>query len=344
MSASPPPPPPPPPPAPPSTDAHGIVLATAILFALLFVSLCVFFAWHVILRRRLDEEREDLKSDERSKSIFRSLRFLLKVRVAFYVLATLFAATRVAWAAVGFFAGSSGGDNAVRASFALNRTALALYMGCFSLVLVHGLRRYYAGGSAASLGILRRWQVGVGVTNGVVVLFLVVVLIALAATGDASVAREGHGLFEANILGVAFLNLALGAVFLYYGWQHYQLIKNSGDPDPASERRLLLIGAMTAILFICFVLRCFMFLWRPITDSYLPIGVWYVFAYWVPELIPLGLQTAYVHLSMYEKSKQKSEIGDLYRAHEDSNEHDGGIMLQSPSDDPRASALNSITM
>ena len=83
-----------------------------------------------------------------------------------------------------------------------------------------------------------------------------------------------------------------------------------------------------------------LFLYRPLTDKWLPEGVFFAFAYYVPELLPCLLQVWIAETTVEKQEQDSAFIEDLYKNEEDSDSTGSRSSFNSDLNDEQASLLS----
>ena len=172
----------------------------------------------------------------------------------------------------------------------------------------------------------------VAFANIVIYIFIFVVLIIILV--DPSKQSEGVVVYEFSIVFVILYSLASALIFLLVSTiviirvfcftavnKTKRLYVNAilVCIFPKKKRRLLLIIlklkliSVCIVCTLCFALRGSIFLYRPITDEYLPLLIFYQYGYWIPE-IPVVL---FLILIMNEPKRRKVKGG--YRKQTDTD-------------------------
>jgi len=140
--------------------------------------------------------------------------------------------------------------------------------------------------------------------------------------------KEGNPLYEINIVADVLLSAAISLGFFIYGWLLFFLARNSQDEDFERNKELVRILTITLLFTACFLVRCVMFLYRPITGAYLPTPVFYCFAYFVPECIPCLFQIYLAETSRGQAERDNQYIDDLYAESEDSAKFENSRLVE----------------
>ncbi len=72
------------------------------------------------------------------------------------------------------------------------------------------------------------------------------------------------------------------------------------------------MASTTIVLVVCFAVRFALFLYRPISGKFLPEGVFYSLAYYVPELVPVFCMVTTLSLSRVRKAKEQHQRNVLF--------------------------------
>jgi len=188
--------------------------------------------------------------------------------------------------------------------FVLNRLAFCLFLTSFTIVIAYWIevyhKNYVENPEYLSIPMLK-W--GLFVTNLIIYLLEFLVTILYFRSHEATVGREGNVYYESSILNICLVSLVLAISFLVYGIRQFWMLFQSGDDSNERTRELIKIGFVTSIFSGCFLGRVIMFLYRPIAGTYLPMGVFMTFGYYLPEIVPSLLQ-----LYILTNSKQKSSF------------------------------------
>jgi len=115
-------------------------------------------------------------------------------------------------------------------------------------------------------------------TSAAIIAFTIVCIVVIIKIGYS---HTGNMVYDANILVIAGIFLVYSICFLVFGLRLYFRLKSRSNKG----ENLLLVGVTPVIIFLCFLYRFFLFLWRPVTNSHLPYG-FYLSGYFVSELIP----------------------------------------------------------
>ncbi len=98
-------------------------------------------------------------------------------------------------------------------------------------------------------------------------------------------------IYDSHIIIIAGLQAVISLGFLIYGIILLVRIRKSGRSAGSSRNSkqasvMIKIIVVTSSFFVCFGMRAAMLMYRPITGLRLPLGVFYAFAYLVPDFIP----------------------------------------------------------
>jgi len=233
------------------------------------------------------------------------------IRRTFRAYLVTFLTVRIIWLSIHSFHGDG------VATFILNRVAVITLLTGFTLILFYWAERFHKNyydtkGFLPLLG-------GVFVfVNTALYAFQIVIIVLWVFSNEV---KEGNPLYEANIVTDVALSAAISLGFFIYGWLLFFLTKNSDDGDKTHRtRELIKILIITVVFTACFLGRCFMFLYRPITDKKFSDQVFYTFAYFVPEVIPCLLQIYLAETSRGQQERENKFIDDLYAESQDSIE------------------------
>lgn len=209
----------------------------------------------------------------------------LSVPLAFLGLTEAFLLLRVVWVTLhGFALGSPSCHS--EATFVLQRAGFCLYFGALALLLVYWAEQYHRSVFADD-SLPRGVTVGLVVANVVMAVYQLVVVVLWLA-GDQT--KEGDALYDSNILVDMTVVAALAVAFGIYGLMLWWDGRSSGDTSEwhVFEGRLFLVGTLTMVTF--FAARVFVFSWRFVAETPLPLWAFYVFGYVLPEVGPLSVQ------------------------------------------------------
>jgi hypothetical protein len=143
----------------------------------------------------------------------------------------------------------------------------------------------------------------------------VIVLVWVLGNGS----KEGNPVYEATILVDVILSAAVAIGFFIYGWLLFFLTKNSEEAGFVTrDRQLIQILVITVLFAACFLVRCVIFLYRPITGQKFSEVIFYTFGYFVPETIPSLLQIYLSETYRGQQIKDTKFIDDLYAESQDS--------------------------
>jgi hypothetical protein len=134
--------------------------------------------------------------------------------------------------------------------------------------------------------------------------------------------REGNPFYDVPIIMLAIISLCASLAFLVFGcllFKHVQSNDASGRLTQAAKKIFYLTICVTA----CFFLRCIMLLYRVVTKEFLDRGIFYSFAYYVPEILPILVQlSAYgVRLQRKRRHQQANFNSQLERETGGNTEH-----------------------
>jgi len=115
--------------------------------------------------------------------------------------------------------------------------------------------------------------------------------------------------------------------WLSYGTRQFLLIKHNLDDSPETARQLRRILFITVIFFVCFLLRCMIWIARMAERHELQMDVSLALGYYLPEVVPSAVQ-----LYSLKRKREKSladvrYIEDLYALNEEENETDSVEVL-----------------
>ncbi len=127
-----------------------------------------------------------------------------------------------------------------------------------------------------------------------VVLFVLAGIIVFFAThGDASKA-EGNIFYDLVIIIVAIVFLVGALLFCILGCISSYKIKRRQAQGGQFGAAFVRMSATTTIFTMCFLSRAAMFLYRPVFKAKMNYSVFVVFAYLVPECVPVLTQVGRV--------------------------------------------------
>lgn len=160
-------------------------------------------------------------------------------------------------------------------------------------------------------------------------LYQLVVVILWFALGQAV---EGSPLYDSNILVDVCIVSLVAIVFGFYGIRLWRQSAEGGDTSEwrVREGRLFLFG--TLLMLLPFTARVLMFMWRfvfPASDR-LPDWVFYMFAYAMPELLPLSIQLYVTRQRKQVGTEGRAFIAKLYQ--DSHSDHLASFLLQSEPD------------
>lgn len=247
-----------------------------------------------------------------------------RIRVVFRGVLTLFLLARLAWLSLHLSLQLDRDSDKIdtersSATFVLNRLAFVLYFTSFCLVVFYWAEQYHKSYVETQNFMPQLGLTFILVNAAVYVLQVVFVVLYLRESGDTS-KREGDVLYEANIVVDVGLSAAVSIGFLVYGGLLFFVARSSRldpaalDPNQAALQaaELFTLLMITLIMTACFLLRVVFFSWRLVGGSKFPVAVFYVFAYFIPEIVPSVLQ---VYLSEATEAHQRVNartIDDLY--------------------------------
>jgi len=226
-----------------------------------------------------------------------------RVRRIFRIFLTLFVSVRIVWLCLHLFRGD---DNVV---FTLNRCALLFFLTAFTLVVFYWAEQFHKNYYETE-SFLPQLGLAFFVTNLIIYVFQIIVLILWFVLGTE---REGNPLYEANIVTDVVVSTGVCVGFFVYGLLLFYVTRNNDGGDVEGRNtELLRIFFITIIFTLCFLCRVVMFLYRPITGYPLPSVLFYVFAYFVPELVPSVIQVILSETVQGQLEREDKFIKDLY--------------------------------
>jgi len=237
------------------------------------------------------------------------------VRNVFRTCMTVFAATRIVWFGVlGFYPVDSLRYEVV--TFLLNRTALLAYFTAFTLIVFYWAERFHKRYYDTTVFMPGVGKMFIGVNACVYVFQIIIVVLYL----ESNEVKESNPIYELNILADALLSGLVSITFFIYGWLQFCKLTSSDESTEVELRRSELhkIMLITLVFTACFTLRVIMFLYRPLTNKYLNIYLFYSLAYFVPEISPTVLQV-YLSETVMGKQQRDSKFIDKLYADNDSD-------------------------
>jgi len=243
--------------------------------------------------------------------------FRVSVQTVFHCFLFSFLCVRWVWLALRTFYQT---DDESPVTFILNRIAFCLYFTSFLLVLFYWMETYHRNyidvdGVGAFLPRLR-WVFVVTVVA--IYIFQMAILILFLASGEE---RDGDPIYDANIIADACLFLIYAILFLVYGLRILVERRAQATQLWGDMKEVWKMLGTTMIFTACFCCRVVMFLYRPVTGSYLHPTLFIFMAYYVPELVPSALQVYIVTTSKEKAVRDNQFIEDLYA---NSDEEPGG--------------------
>lgn len=232
------------------------------------------------------------------------------------------------------------------ADFALNRVAFCLFVSSFSLVVFLWAEQYHKTyiGRAEEKGALPRAKWAFIGCNAAVYIFQVVMIILWAVSPGEK--REGDLLYDWNVVIIVAINFILAVAFGLYGWRVYRQRSTSGDDSPESLFELKIVAIATVVFLLMFFLRVVMLSYRLVTKKFLPLAVFRIFGYYLPEAIPCIIQLILTRRQRKRSSQREHFIADLYKESEtdvsyqvrfgkDDHVPDAGVLYAEEEDEER---------
>jgi len=268
-----------------------IGIAGIILYGFLFIMIIVSISWSaVFVKMGLSTLATNVRRTFRS--------FLL-----------LFIAVRIIWLSLLTF------SNENDFTFVLNRLAIVLFITAFTLVVFYWAERFHKKYYETKSFLPQLGWLFV-LANIILYIFQLVIIVMWFIGGGT---REGNPIYNTTIIADVVISSLLSVGFLVYGILLFCVTKNTDDGETTNTRttELLKILFITGVFTLCFLIRVFMFSWRPLTNKYFPTPIFYTFAYYVPELIPCAIQ---IYLSETGKEKQEKDSKFIDGLYQDSQE------------------------
>lgn len=192
--------------------------------------------------------------------------------------------------------------------YVINRLVWMLFSITFLVLLFGWIESVHATTPPPSEKFVPVVQVALVVASCVVGLFILIVII-LAFTLYASTPSDGNAVYDANILFVASLQAVVALLFLIYGLLLWRRLSHAMGVSSARQRSAVIrVVFMALVVFVSFGLRAAMFLYRPISNRYFPIGVFYTFAYIIPETVPAFAQLVVLLSTGFQKKKAQQML------------------------------------
>jgi len=126
---------------------------------------------------------------------------------------------------------------------------------------------------------------------------------------------DGNPCYEGGIWTLNVLTALIAFGFLLYGCFFFFATNKVLANQPEKRWFLLRIAVITALYTCCFLLRLVMFMYRPITNSYLPVEVFELFAYFIPEGTVALVQLYYMRpKNSHRRDTPQSQNSSTYSA------------------------------
>jgi len=232
------------------------------------------------------------------------------VRRVFRTFLTLFVTARIVWLTLHTFYASQD-----LATFILNRFSLVFFFTSFTLILLYWAESFHKNYYETKAFLPRLGWIFF-ISNFVLYVYQFVIIILFAFGSED---REGNPVYEANIVSDIALSAVISVGFFIYGILLFTRVKNmEDDTSPDRKRELMKILFITIIFTACFLVKCVFVLYRPITSHLLPEIPFYIFNYFLPELIPSLLQIYVSETTKEQQARDTKYIDDLYAESQDS--------------------------
>jgi len=151
-----------------------------------------------------------------------------------------------------------------------------------------------------------------------------IIIISLWAAGVTSREKEGSPLYELIILTDVTLSSLMAIGFTVYG---FRLLFRKIHLHDARAKEALRVTVLTLIFSLCFMVRVYMFAYRPLTGNLFPISVFYVFGYYFTEGLPTLIQLYLVQTTRIKEERASKFIDDLYAGEDTSTTQEREALL-----------------
>jgi hypothetical protein len=183
---------------------------------------------------------------------------------------------------------------AINAAYIINRLAWAFSTLTFILLLAGWMEAVHSKYPPPSDRFVTGVKVALIIVSILIMVVTLVVLIiafTLCATASQGVyANTCTPIYNGHILTIAGFQVVIALGFLIYGIILLVRIRKASAANGTRSAKQIAVFTkiivVTSTFFVCFSLRAVMLLYRPATGQFLPLGVFYAFAYIVPDFVP----------------------------------------------------------
>jgi hypothetical protein len=286
------------------TDALTNIIGVAI-YGIIGLLAIFTMGWKAVKRRRA---RKALLQ-ARTRSPYASLRDtetedtpisqIVIIERLFKVFLLVFLASRIVWLILQTL------DMAGPVSFVFNRLAFAFFYSAFTLIMFYWAeithKNYYESTSfMPKLGYI------FFITN-VLVWSLQIVFVILFELGIKT-----ELLYDLNQWIDVGLSALIALGFIFYGIRIICMRAGSDKLNPDLRKELMKMLLATVVFASCFLLRVFMFAYRPVTGKYFDDHTFIILGYYVCEAVPSLVEVYIFYTTKHETKMQIDFIDDLY--------------------------------
>jgi len=239
----------------------------------------------------------------------------MQLSTIFYIGLPVFIVLRIIW----FILELNTTDGASLAGNLINRLSFCVFMFVFNALLFYWIDTVHTtvnvafakeafSGSLDYEFITHTGRFFFWLATGIVVLLtLVLAIVRAVLIGTADKAASDYSsmkhtietIYDVNNIIISLMFLVYGLCFFIYGTTLICRIKRN---KASSGGDLVKAEIFSVTLMVCFAIRCVMFSYRIMTGNYLPINVYIVLSYFVPELIPSIMCLWSLNMKMFDNS------------------------------------------